>query len=259
MRRFASAVFGLLLGLVSQAGLATNYSDWWADPAYGGSSMNISQQGNSLGLAWYFYDAAGTPTWIFGGGDLSGATASLTLLSASGVTLGAPASVTSAIIGTATITFTSDSAATFAFTYAGTSAYVGRSGQLALQRYTLASLPIAGTYKYAAKIVNSGCSLPANNGTNYPFGTLDITAASGTISVRNTVSTGNVCDYSGTYVQYGSKLSSDGSYTCTNGTGATGHFDFAFTDDLIQVTGTTQQTAGGDTCQSSVWRNGVRQ
>ena len=137
--------------LVSQIIHAANYSDWWADPAYGGSSVNISQQGSSLGVAWYFYDATGTPTWIFGGGDLSGAAASLTLFSARGVTLGPPTAVSAAPIGTATITFTSDSAATFAFTYAGTSAYPGRSGQLSLSRYTLTSLPIAGTYRYAVK------------------------------------------------------------------------------------------------------------
>jgi len=259
MTRFASAVFGLLIGFVSQASLATNYSDWWADPSYGGSSMNISQQGNSLGLAWYFYDATGTPTWIFGGGELSGATANLTLLSATGVTLGTPASVTSAPIGTATITFTSDSAATFAFTYSGTSAYSGRSGQLTLSRYTLASLPIAGTYKYASKVVRSECTLPASNGTEYLFGTLVITATSGTITATNHVSTGNVCNSTATYVQNGSKISTDGSYTCTNGAYGNGHSHYAFTDDSLQMAGTDQQTAGGGTCQRTIWRGGVRQ
>jgi hypothetical protein len=270
MTRFAAVIIGLFFGLISQASLATNYSDWWADPSFGGSSMNISQQGNSLGLAWYFYDAAGTSTWIFGGGDLSGATASVALFRATGVTLGAPASVTSVPIGTATITFTSDSAATFAFEYSGTSAYPSRSGQLALQRYTLAPLPIAGTYRYAAKIVTFGCIIPFSNRTDYLTGTLFnfiITAAhgaaNGTISVDDSDSSGNLCAYSGTYVQNGSKLSSDGILNCQHPAGfkATAHFDYAFTDDFVEITGSTQQTQGGerDICQSSVWRNGVRQ
>lgn len=259
MTRFATALFGLFLGLLSQAGFATNYSDWWTNPSYGGSSMTISQQGSVLGLGWYFYDTIGNPTWIYGFGNLSGTTASLPLYSARGVTLGAPASVIEEQIGTATITFTSDSAATFVYTYSGTSAYLGRSGQLSLQRFTMAPLPIAGTYKYAAKVVQSGCTSPASNSTDYLFGTLVITAASGTITVTNHVSTGNVCDYTATYVQYGSKISTDGSHTCTNGAYGNMHSDYAFTDDSVQVTGTGQQTAGGDTCQLTVLRSGIRQ
>ena len=263
MARFATAVLGMFLGLFSQANLAINYSDWWADPSYGGSSMNISQQGNSLGLAWYFYDTAGTATWIFGGGDLSGTTATLTLLSATGATLGAPASVTSVPIGTATITFTSDSAATFAFTYSGTSAYSGRSGQLALERYTLASLPIAGTYRYAQKAVQSGCTSADDNGTFFEFGTSVVTVANGNITFTNTRSDKpSVCSFSGPYVQHGSTISADMTFTCS-ASGAVvgsgnGRVDAAFRDDSYQLTATAQVTVG-DTCRILVSEGGVRQ
>ena len=259
MRRFASAVFGLLIGLVSQASLATNYSDWWADPSYGGSSMNISQQGSSLGVAWYFYDATGTPTWIFGGGVLSGATASLTLFSARGVTLGPPTAVSAAPIGTATITFTSDSAATFAFTYAGTSAYPGRSGQLSLSRYTLASVPIAGTYRYASRTVQSACTVnPDDNGTFIEFGTRIITVASGSITVKDTQTDGTLCTWSGPYVQAGSKVSVTATFTCSNGWSGNGQLDLGFTDDSFKQTGTGQVTLGNP-CQLSTSASGVRQ
>lgn len=259
MTRFASLVSGLFLGLLSQASLAANYSDWWTNPSYGGSSMTISQQGSILGLGWYFYDSLGNATWIYGFGNLSGATASLPLHSARGVTLGDPASVTPVQIGTATITFTSDTAATFAYSYSGTSLFPAGSGQLSLQRFTMSPLPIAGTYKYAAKVVQSACTVPASNSTDYPFGTLVITAAGGIITVSNHVSTGNVCDYSATYIQNGAKVSTDGSYTCTNGTYGNGHYEYAFTDDSVQITGTGQQTAGGSTCQVTILRSGVRQ
>jgi hypothetical protein len=87
MTRFAAVLVGLFFGLVSQASLATNYTDWWADAAYGGSSMNIS-------------------------------------------------------------------------------------------------LPIVGIYRYADKIVNSECTVPANNSTNYLTGILVITTTPATSSDR---------------------------------------------------------------------------
>jgi hypothetical protein len=260
MTRFAAVVLGLFFGLITQSSLATNYSDWWADPSYGGSSMNISQQGNSLGLAWYFYDSSGTPTWIFGGGDLlSGTIANLRLFSARGVTLGVPASVTSTEIGSATISFTSDSEATFAFTYSGTSSSLPPSGLLSLRRYPLAPLPLAGTYRYAARTVHAACTLdPADNGTSIDFGTRVVTVASGNITATDTQTIGTACTFSGPYVQNGSKISVAATFTCSNGWSGNAHLDFGFTDDSFQQTGTAQVTVG-DPCQMSMSATGVRE
>lgn len=259
MTRFATALFGLFFGLVSQAGLAANYTDWWTDASYGGSSMTISQQGNTLGLGWYFYDGQGNPTWIYGFGNLSGTTAGLTLSAARGVTLGDPSSVTPAQIGTATITFTSDSTATFVFAHLGTSAISGRSGQVSLQRWTMAPLPIAGTYRYASKVVQSACTLDSSdNGTYFDFGTRVITVANGNMTIKDTQSDGYTFTFSGPYVQYGSKIVFDGTFTTSFGWSGNGHVDLAFTDGSFQGTGIGQVTTGNP-CHLSMSESGVRQ
>ena len=107
---------------------ATNYQDlWWAgNGAESGWGLNLTHQGDVIFASWYTYDADGSPLW------LSATAAKLApnvyggeLIRTTGPAFDAvpfdPAKVTRTVVGTATFTFASGNAATFAYTLGGLS------------------------------------------------------------------------------------------------------------------------------------------
>jgi hypothetical protein len=107
---------------------ATNYQDlWWvANGAESGWGLNLAQQGDNIFASWFTYDTDGTPLWL-------SVTAARTapnvyrgdLIRATGPAFNAvpfdPASVTRAVVGTASFTFANGNAATFEYTLNGVS------------------------------------------------------------------------------------------------------------------------------------------
>jgi hypothetical protein len=122
--------FGLLptctYGARPDFAAATNYQDlWWAaGGTESGWGINLTHQGDSIFATWFIYDVDGTPLWlsvtaakkapgVYGG----------PLIRTTGPAFSAqpfdPAKVTRTAVGTATFTFSSGNAATFAYTVNG--------------------------------------------------------------------------------------------------------------------------------------------
>ena len=110
-------------GALANLALATNYTDlWWA--VGGGESgwgINFSHQSDAIFATWFIYDFDGAALPMsatltrFGQGIYSGS-----LIKTAGPAFSAvpfdPNAVTRTVVGTATVTFTTGNAATFAFT-----------------------------------------------------------------------------------------------------------------------------------------------
>ncbi len=58
-------------GSGSVAPAAGNLTGWWYDPSMNGTGISIEVQGNSLFMAWYFYDEQnGEAVWVSSGGTM---------------------------------------------------------------------------------------------------------------------------------------------------------------------------------------------
>jgi hypothetical protein len=135
-RTLAAATYGRGMFKVAVAsGGPANYQDlWWAGSAENGWGMSLTQHGATLFGALYVYDAQGQPQWVvMPGGSWDPAFTSFTgaLYVPTGSWFGAydPGRFSAgASVGTATITFTSATTATLAYTINGV------SGQKAISR-----------------------------------------------------------------------------------------------------------------------------
>jgi DNA-binding beta-propeller fold protein YncE len=106
-------------------GALPNYQDLWWNAAESGWGLNIAHQGDILFITWFTYDTDGRALW-FVGSDIrktGNGTYSGTLYRTVGMPLMAtpwdPARVTRTPVGTATLTFSDDNNATFAYTVGG--------------------------------------------------------------------------------------------------------------------------------------------
>jgi serine protease len=141
-------VFGPLPTCVYQAqpdlATASNYQDlWWvAAGAESGWGVNLIHQGDNIFATWFTYDTDGTPMWLSvtaaksSAGVYSGPLIRTTGPSFSAVPFN-PALVTRSTVGSATFTFASGNAATFAYSVNG----VSQSKQIVRQLFA----PPAGT------------------------------------------------------------------------------------------------------------------
>jgi serine protease len=107
---------------------ATNYQDlWWvANGAESGWGINLTHQGSNIFATWFTYDTDGAPLWLSVTAAKTGSnTYSGELIRTAGPSFAAvpfePAFVTRSVVGTATLTFASGNAATFAYTVNGIS------------------------------------------------------------------------------------------------------------------------------------------
>ena len=126
---------------------ALNYQDlWWAGPQENGWGLSISQQGSTLFVVLYIYDAAGKPQWVV----MPDARWNTAFDSVSGSLYqptGSPLSnydasrfVVGAAVGTATIDFASTSSATLRYTVNGA------SGNKTITRQVFGSGPPLANY-----------------------------------------------------------------------------------------------------------------
>ena len=111
------------------ASTPTSYQDmWWVGPQENGWGLTVTQHNDTLFLAWYIYDANGNPYWIVmpGGTWNAGHTSySGALYVPTGSWYGnydTTRFAAGASVGTASITFSSTSTATFSYTVGGVSA-----------------------------------------------------------------------------------------------------------------------------------------
>jgi hypothetical protein len=99
---------------------AINYTDiWWGGLAESGWGMAITQQFNTIFLAWYVYDATGKPMWYVATCTLNGTTCAGDLLRTTGPPFGATfdaSQVHSFVAGTVSVDFTDGNNATLSYT-----------------------------------------------------------------------------------------------------------------------------------------------
>ena len=138
-----AATYGRGMFRVSVSG-AGNYQDlWWAGGQENGWGMSLSQHGATIFGAMYIYDAQGQPLWVVlpaGSWDASGSSYSGALYIPSGSWFGnydASRFVANPAVGNATITFTSASTATLAYTINGV------SGAKSIQRQAFGPLDLS--------------------------------------------------------------------------------------------------------------------
>lgn len=214
MKKMVPAIL-MIASLLSFNAQARNNGDWWADTAVAGSSLNIAQQGNKLFFAWFLYDSANKPTWLYGVGDVSGSIAPITIHTAEGQFLGQQSSVHSTQVGTGSIAFNDSGSAHFEYTVNGT------SGTLNLTRFSFQAVDGSGTYAGGEVSTARNCSNSNNNGNWIDPASYSISMSNGSISITTQYSS-NRCTYTGSYQQAGSKYRViNGSGSCTNGVSGT--------------------------------------
>ena len=86
-----------------------------------------------------------------------------------------------------------------------------------INRLTFKLDSYAGTYLGFYKLVATGCTDPANNGTYYVGARFNITQAANALSVVATDFEGGSCSFPGDYQQFGQFGQTRGSFTCTSG------------------------------------------
>ena len=136
--------FWLLVGLVTQLIICSawaqsnpNYSDLWWNQNESGWGMMLNHQGDIIFAPWYTYGSDGKARWYIvqatrqADGSYSGPVAQTTGTPFNLIN-GAPSSKTTTTVGSATFRFTSNSAATIAYTI-GT---VSQSKAITRQQYT---------------------------------------------------------------------------------------------------------------------------
>jgi hypothetical protein len=196
---------------------ATDYTDTWWTPAEPGWGVNLTQNGNAIYVTFYVYGIDGKATWFAAllNRDGTGERFTGTLNRISGTYFGAPAwnGYTIAAAGTATFTASSSTTGTLAYTVDAVSV------SKAVERITLDTLNVAGTYIGGVSGRRSGCSVSGAIRDPILVEILHSTL-SGDIRIdqRSTSTGALVCRMEGKAVQAGKVLTvANATYTCTDG------------------------------------------
>lgn len=218
LRRFLLAV--LLFAMASGAA-ATDYTDIWFNPseqstAGGGWGVNVVQSDVFLFLTFFIYGSDNKPTWYVAGltrdanGNFNGP-----LYATTGTYFAAPWNPAdgsgSAQVGTAS--FQPTGAYTANLSYAITA---GPTVVKAIQRQSLTSIPLAGSYNGTQAGSYSNCA----NGYAYfdQFGLGVAQPTGNTLTFSFIYSTGLSCTLSGTFQQLGQLYRIPAaSYACSDG------------------------------------------
>jgi hypothetical protein len=261
----AGLCFAAAMGIGSPAA-AVSYQDWWWNPALNGMGVNVGQQGNTIAAAWYLYDNDGTGAFLTLSGQLSGNTVSGTLYRYTGPLPGPgfdPALVTPTAVGTASLTFSSDTTAVLTYNYDN------RSGTLNMERFTFGTPDINPLgYWLSGSGTNSECTDANENGAVFLFSGATVTRNANTFNIQSTLAfvnllTGSIsdtanCSLSATASQQGSLYQGSGTYTCDDGTAGTWSFqDMRVSPDSLFMKLTLKATEGG-TCRFGGSWGGVK-
>jgi hypothetical protein len=197
--------------------VSTNYSDLWWNPLESGWGANVTQQDNLLFVTIFVYATNGQAVWysgtlVYAGEGLNG-NKSFTgdLYQTNGPWFGGPfdpSNVGVRRVGTATFASNATSTAVLQYSVDGQIATKG------IQRQTLTSDHIEGTYVGVLSDVTSACSDASLNGTRTDnVGTITITQAGTAVLISSPT-----CNFNGAYAQEGQLGRVTGSFGCTDGT-----------------------------------------
>ncbi|MCG6967185.1 MAG: hypothetical protein LJE59_11800 [Chromatiaceae bacterium] len=245
MKHFAASIFLAILATNTTA--TTNVQDWWWNPALNGMGFNVGQQGDTVSVAWYLYDSSENPTFLIFFGPLVNDVVEGSLWRSYGPQPGIgydPDNVTSEVVGTARLSFSSGNAAVFSYDYDG------RSGTINLQRFSFGAQDFSGEWEYVGNNVTSGCTNPSNNGADINGGRLSISQNGNFAVVTDTDYTaGGTCTYNLTLSQKGSYYQGSGTFSCNYGVSGTAVVsDVRKTDDFLTLQYDAQATSG-ETCR----------
>lgn len=223
----------LLLGNVNKDASAQTFSIdisaaspltglWW-NANESGWGASITQQSDKIFVAMYVYDVAANATWYTMFCTVNSASCAGDLLrNKGGATPTAPwngSGISTTKVGTMTLQFASNDAATMSYTLDGLST------AKQISRFIFGPLPpvvpgLAGTWFGAIIETRSNCTQPQNNGGRATYGQYDIgigAGPSGAISISLAGVTGLQCTYSGSYSTNGARLNANGNVLCNDG------------------------------------------
>ena len=244
------SIFVLYLTLNSlNAQAATDYQDWWWNPALSGMGVNVGQQNNTLVVAWYHFSDDNQPTYLMLSGPLNGNRLSGELIRSHGPAPGPnfdPNAVTRSTVGTASIVFSSATEAVLNYDFEG------KTHSLQLQRYTYSEIPTTGQWRFGGQGTISNCSGSwLQNGNFLASGALTTTRnAAGVHTMNVEYDNGDTCVYTYRLTQSGSFMSGSGTYSCaTQGISGTLTINqLRVSGDFLTLDYSTQATSG-DSCR----------
>ena len=257
MRRLAGAIFILLLPAFSAAtNVSTDYTDMWWVPDESGWGANVTQQGDTLFVTLFVYDAQMNPTWFVAPATtFQGATKFAgPLYSTTGPWFGGgpldPSKVVTTRVGSLTFEGVSASSATLVYAVGGI--VITR----AVTRQTWRTDNLAGLYLGARQGVWTGCGAELN-------GRVDSAAQIGISQIGDDVV---IRDAGTRYTcNYGGKVQPAGRYSQIIGQGVcddhVNHFLRATEVQVSQVGFSMRyilQTAGSE-CNFVGYVGGIRQ
>ena len=195
---------------------------WW-NANESGWGASITQQSDKMFVAMYVYDGVGNATWYTMFCTVSNTSCNGDLLrNKGGSTATAPwngSGISAPIVGTMTLQFTGNDAATMSYTLDG----LNNTKQIT--RFVFGPPPpvvpgLAGTWFGAIIETRSNCTQPQNNGGRATYGQYDIgigAGPSGAISISLAGVTQLQCTYSGSFTTNGARLNANGNLSCSDG------------------------------------------
>jgi hypothetical protein len=207
-KAFIGSVFSLL-GMVAHLpfAVAGDYKDIWWNASQSGMGFNLSQVGNTVFGAWYFYADSGQPTFLTFSGEIQNNRLSGALFRNTGPAPSAnydASRVQSAAVGNAVMVFSANDPHVARFEYA----FEGKTGAIDLQRFSFVDNAPALNKSFDGEVygINATSGIPAN--FNFSLG-------NGKFKLTREITTGS-CVFEGTYVPQSEAVSARGSYRCTD-------------------------------------------
>ena len=218
LSRQLAAAFSLVFALAAApVSASTDYTDLWWNPSESGWGVNFIQADNFIFSTFFIYGPTGQPTWYTGqltvdtNGIWSGP-----LYVTNGTYFGVPWNpAQNAIRQVGTVTFVPASDSSGSLTYSVDGVNVAKQ----VQRQTLKTIPLAGTYRGSVFTVVSSCTNPAQNGTFSRFADITTTQTiAGNVTLGFAIQNGGTCTFSGQANQFGQLYQMpNASYSCGGG------------------------------------------
>jgi hypothetical protein len=198
-----------VLGLLAHHpfALASDYKDIWWNASQSGMGLNLSQVGNTVFGAWYFYADSGQPTFLTFSGEIQNNRLSSALFRNTGPAPSAnydASRVQSAAVGNAVMVFSASDPHVARFEYS----FEGKSGVIDLQRFSFVDNAPSLNKDFDGMVygINTSSGIPAN--FNFSLG-------SGQFKLTREITSGS-CVFEGTYVPQSEAVSARGNYRCTD-------------------------------------------
>jgi hypothetical protein len=257
MRSLACALFALLLSAAAAATtVSTDYSDMWWNDNESGWGANVIQQGDTLFVTLFVYDAQMNPVWYVapatafqGGGKFTGP-----LYAAKGPWYGGgrfdPAQVATNQIGDVTFEFTDHNHATLTYRVGG---FVIKR---VVTRQTWRMDSYAGLYKGSRQGRWMGCDASLNGRVD-SFAELGISQQGDQIQVRD-AGTRYTCNFTGKLLPAGRFNEIEGEGVCDDNVGRY----FKATEVQVSQTGFSfryKLETVGSLCRFDGYVGGIRQ